>query len=202
MLDPVHRLAVKLVATAVVLVLTAVVWSAGTWSAFDRTSSSPGNSVATGSVNLTDNDGGAALLSLSNATSGSSVTGCIKISYSGSVPAHVRFYGTTGGTGLASNLTLTVTRGTIPGTPAARSCTGFTADATSYTGAGAGVLYSGPLSGFPSTTGTALVDPAAGAAATWSAGDAHAYRLQVTMADAAGAGKNAIADFTWLASST
>ncbi len=98
---PTTNHAVKLVAIAVALVVSVTVWSAGTWSAFDRTASSPGNSAATGTVVLTDNDGGSALLSLSGARSGSSVTSCTKVTYGATVPAEVRIYGTVGGSGRA-----------------------------------------------------------------------------------------------------
>lgn len=202
MTDATRPLAVKLVAIAVALLLTAVVWSAGTWSAFDKTLSSPGNSVATGKVALSDNDGGSPLLSLTGATNGSTVTSCTKVSASGTVPADVRIYGTVGGTGLASYLTLTITRGTIAGTPAAKSCTNFVADTTNYLSKGAGVIYSGSLSGFPTTASTAIVDPLSTSAATWNGGDAHAYKVTVTMNSASGAGKTATADFTWLGEST
>lgn len=196
-----RSLAVKLAATAAALLLSAAVWSAGTWSAFDRTASSPGNAVATGSVALSDNDGGAPLLSLTGARNGSSVTSCVKLTYGGTVPADVRVYGAVSGTGLDTYLTLTITRGTIAGTPAAKSCTGFSADATDYLGRGAGVIYSGNLSAFPTSAGTALVDPTSALDAQWNAGEAHAYKLTVTMNSASGAGKSATADFTWLATS-
>lgn len=192
-------LAVKLVATSVALVLAAVVWSGGTWSAFDLTATSPHNSVAAGSVIVADNDGGTALFAMTGAVVGTSATSCETVSYSGSAPATVRLLATTGGTGLAPYLTLTITRGTIAGTPAPRSCTNFVADTTNYVGAGAGVISSGPLASFPSTTGTALADPSAAAPATWATGDAHAYKLVVTMSSAAGAGRTATASFTWSA---
>jgi hypothetical protein len=195
-----RSLALKLIATAIALVLSAIVWSAGTWSAFDRTASSPGNAVATGTVALADNDGGSALLSLTGARNGSSVTSCTKVTYSGTVPSDVRVYGTVSG-GLAAYLTLTITRGTIGGSPAAKSCTGFTADSTDYLSKGAGLIYSGTLSAFPTSATTALVDPTSGATEQWDAGEAHAYKLTVTMNSASGTGMSATADFTWLAAS-
>ncbi|HMJ03763.1 MAG TPA: hypothetical protein VK506_12530, partial [Conexibacter sp.] len=149
MSDGTLPLAVKLIAIAAALVLSAAVWSAGTWSAFDRTASSPGNSVRAGSVALADNAGGSPLLTLSGARSGSSVTSCTKVTYGGTVPATVRLYAVVGGSGLADDLTLVVTRGTISGTPAAKSCTGFVADTTNYLGRGAGVIYNGTLAVFP-----------------------------------------------------
>ncbi|HEU4701778.1 MAG TPA: hypothetical protein VFS37_04785 [Conexibacter sp.] len=202
MSDATRSLAVKLLATAVALALSATVWSAGTWSAFDRSASSPGNAVAAGRVALADNDGGSPLLSLAGARSGSSVTSCAKVTYAGTVPADVRIYAAVSGSGLAQYLTLTITRGTIAGTPAAKSCTGFTADTTDYLSKGAGVIYSGALSAFPTSAGAALVDPTSALDEQWDPGEAHAYKLTVTMSSASGAGMNASADFTWLATST
>ena len=188
-----RRLAVKLLATAVALVPCGLVWSAGTWSAFDRTSAMPGNAVTTGTLKLSDNDGGTAPLALTAARPGDTTTACVVVTHDGTVPAGVTLHGTVGGTGLAEALTLTVTRGTFSGTPAARSCTGFTADAS-----GAG-LYSGPLSGFPQTQAGAIADPTA----SWAPGEAHAYRLTVTMGSASGmAGKTATAAFAFSGTST
>jgi len=198
MSDATLRLAAKLIAIAAALTLSAAVWSAGTWSAFDRSASSPGNAVEAGSVALADNDGGAPLLTLTAARSGSSVTSCVKVTYTGTVPADVRLYAAVGGTGLADDLTLVVTRGAIAGTPAAKSCTGFTADTTNYLSRGAGVIYNGTLAAFPGSAGGGVLDPAA----EWVAGEAHAYKLTVTMPGSSGAGTNATADFTWLATST
>ena len=197
--DPRH-IALKLVALAAALAATSTVWSAGTWSAFHRTSDMPGNSVGAGTVQLGDNDSGTSLLSLSSARPGDTTTNCIRVSYSGTAPAHVRLYGAVGGTGLAGHLTLTVTRGTFSGTPSAGSCTGFTPDATDWTGNGAGVVYSGALADFPQSSGTAIVDPVSGSADTWSEGDRHGYRFTATLqAVSAAQGKTATADFTWQA---
>ena len=50
---------------------------------------------------------------------GNTDTGCIKVSYAGSLASEVRLYGTTSGTGLDAYLDLTVTRGTYtPRNPA------------------------------------------------------------------------------------
>jgi hypothetical protein len=201
MTDLTRPLARKLLLLAVALVLTGVVWSGGTWSAFSRTASSPGDSVATGSVTLTDNDGGSPLFALSAMADGTTATSCQKVTYGGTVPAQLRLFATTGGTGLAAGLTLTITRGTIAGTPAAKSCTGFVSDTTNYVGSGAGVIYTGTLAALPTTSGTALADPLKASPATWTAGDAHAYKVTISMESAVGAGKNATADFSWVATS-
>lgn len=124
----------------------AAVAGAGTWSAFSSTTASTGDSFAAGTVQLSDNDAGSALLSLSSAMPGASSTGCVLVTYGGTLDADLRLYASVTGD-LAPYLTLTVTRGT-DSAPSFSSCAAFTPDATNYVGAGPGVVYSGPLSGY------------------------------------------------------
>jgi hypothetical protein len=197
-----HRTQVKLAALAVGLLAASLLWSGSTLSAFDQRSSMPGNSVTAGTVALSDNDDGTAALTLSGAQPGDGTSGCVIVRHAGTTAATVRLYGTVGGTGLAEHLTLTVTRGTIGGTPAPGSCTGFAADTTSWRGLGAGVLYEGSLAAFPTSTGTALADPVTAAPTEWTDGEEHAYRLQVTLpsgTSAAAQGLTAKLAFTWQA---
>jgi hypothetical protein len=146
------------------------------YAAFTAVVSNAGNSIASGTVAIGDNDGGAAMLDLSAATPGSSDTSCIRVTYTGSLGSSVRLYGTVTG-GLASHLILTVTRGT-DSAPSFDSCTNFTADATDHIGAGPGVIWTGLLSTFPSTWAGGVVDPA-----TWTTSDAHSYRFVVSPVD-------------------
>jgi hypothetical protein len=186
-----------------VLLAVSGAWTAATWSALSDTSATPANAVAAGSVALADNDSGSGLLVLGSARPNDSVTGCIRVAYSGSGPAKVRLFGTTaGGTGLASYLDLIVTRGTLPAGAAAGSCTTFTPDATDYLGSGSGVIYTGTVAAFPAAGAGALVDPTAAAAATWNAGEVHSYRFRATLRnDPAAQGTTATPSFTWEATS-
>jgi hypothetical protein len=120
------------------------------------------------------------------------------VTYQGSLPSTVKLYGTTGGTGLDDYLTLKVTRGTYGGPdPGYKSCTGFQPDATDYIGAGAGVVYNGTLKDYPDDFATAVVDPPGGAA-TWTTGEQHVYKLEVTLqSNLAAQGKTATQTFTW-----
>lgn len=168
----------------------------GTYSAFSSTTSNSGNAFSAGSVVLGDNDANAALLSLSNAKPGSSSTGCIKVTYTGSLAATVRLYASVTGS-LAQYLTLTVTRGT-DSAPSFSSCTNFTADSTNYIGSGAGVVYSGLLSAFPTTYAAGLVDPTSGSPASWATSEAHSYKFVVSLNDNnAAQGLSSTASFTW-----
>jgi hypothetical protein len=98
---------------------------------------------------------------------------------------------------LAQYLNLVITRGT-QAAPSFPSCSGFSADATNYIGAGPGIVYSGTLAAFA----TANHDFASGIAdpSTWAQGDAHTYKVQVTLpsgAAAAAQGLSSSATFTW-----
>ncbi len=176
-----QRIAVKLASTVGLIAICAVLAGAATWSNLNATATNPSNSFAAGTVQIATNSSGSAVLTLSNAKPGSAVSGCVNVTYTGSLGANVKLYGTGGGTGLNQYLNLVVTRGSFSGSPAAGSCTGFTADSTNYLGQGAGVIYSGTVAGWPSSAGSALVDPTSSSPATWSASTSHGYQFQVTV---------------------
>jgi hypothetical protein len=183
-----------LVSLALILAIGVVV-GAATYSAFSSTAQSDADGFAAGTVYLSDNDAGAAMLALTAAVPGNSDTSCMRITYGGSLPATVLLYGSSSGA-LAPYLTLVVTRGTNTA-PSFDSCTGFTADATNYIGAGAGVVYSGALSAYP-TAGSPLIEPTAGAPETWTTSEVHSYRFAITLANnLAAQGQSATAGFTW-----
>jgi len=190
---------------AAVLLAVLLMLPAGgvTLAAFTATSATSSSNIQAGSVKLTDNDSGGAVLSLSAAVPGATDSGCITVAYEGSLPSAVALYGATSGTGLDEYLDLTVTRGTWNGTaPAFDSCTNFQADPTNYVGAGAGVVYSGTLRDYPDAYAGAVADPPSGGAETWTNGESHVYRLQVTLQEQIGAqGKNATQTFIWEARS-
>ena len=188
------------------LSLAAVLLSGGTFvgtlAAFAATTSNTANTFTTGTVLLSDNDAGSAMLSLSGAKPGDASTACIRVTYAGTLPATVRPYGTTTGSGLDAYLTLTVTRGAIT-SPTFPSCTGFTADATNYLGAGAGIVYSGTLQAYADDYASAVPDPTAAATHTWVQNETHDYKFSITVVDNNVAqGKNATQTFTWEARNT
>lgn len=186
----------KLARLALVLGVLGLIAAGGTYAAFSSTTTNPDNRFDAGSVALSDNDGGTALLSLSGAVPGDSNTRCITVTYNGSLAAAVRLYGTVSGS-LPSYLQLTVTRGTDPA-PSFASCSGFTADSSDYIGAGPGVIYSGSLASFPSSFASGIVDPAPGAPATWTTSEAHTYQFTVSLNnDPAAQGLSGSASFTW-----
>lgn len=164
-----------------VLIALAVASTAGiAYAAFTAVATNAGNSISAATVAIGDNDGGSAMLSLANATPGSSDTSCIRVNYTGSMNASVRLYGTVTGTA-AAHLILTVTRGT-DSSPSFDSCASFTADATDHIGAGPGVIWSGLLSTFPSSWAAGVVDPG-----TWTTSEAHSYKFVISPVDRAAA---------------
>ncbi len=168
----------------------------GTFALFSAASSNSSDSYAAGTVRLSDNDAGAAVLTLDSAKPGDSDTGCIAVTYGGSLPATVRLYASTSGA-LVPYVNLAITRGSDP-SPSFRSCASFAADPTNYIGAGAGVVYSGPLSSFPTSYAGGLVDPATGAPGTWNTNDRRVYRLVLTLQDNNNAqGLTGAATLTW-----
>jgi hypothetical protein len=182
--------------TLVVLGIVATCVATGTFAAFRATTANPGNSFAAGTVTIADNDAGSAVASLPAASPGQSSTGCIAVTYSGTLDAGVRIYASLTGT-LAPYLNLTVTRGTDP-SPTFASCAAFTADAANYLGQGAGVVYSGLLSAFPTSYATGIVDPLSGSPETWTTSERHVFRFVVTLANNDQAqGRAQSADFTW-----
>jgi hypothetical protein len=183
----------RIILSALVLGVGGLAAGAGTFSAFSATTGNPGNQFSAGTVALADNDAGAALVSLpANARPGDSSTRCIRVSYSGSLPARVRLYASVSG-GLADHLTLTVTRGT-QGSGSFPSCSGFTADSANYGHGPNGILYQGKLSGLPADYASGIADPAA----SWTNGSARSYRYTVTVDNTPAAqGLSANATFNW-----
>ncbi len=168
----------------------------GVYSAFTATSGNTGNSFEAGSVAIQDNDSGTAMLSLANAKPGDADSSCVRVTYTGTLAANVRLYGASSGA-LAPYLTLTITRGT-DSSPSFDSCTNFTADATNYIGAGAGVVFTGTLPTLGTNWATGIVDPTSGSPESWTTGEFHSYRYTITLADNnAAQGLTGSTSFTW-----
>ena len=191
-------MALKLLASAGLFGLVGIAAGAGTMSSLNDTTSNPSNSFASGTVKIGDNDAGTSLAGFSAGRPGSTSTGCINVTYTGTLPANVRVSQTTTGSDLGNYIDTVVTRGSFSGTPAAGSCTGFTADSASY-GNGAGIIFTGLLS----SLSNAVVDPQASAPKTWATGETHAYKITTTLRnDAFAQGKSATTSFVWSAENT
>jgi hypothetical protein len=183
------------------LAAVAVALSAGgvTFAAYVATTEAPGNRIEVGSVKLDDNDSGSALLSLADAEPGAADSGCIEVTFGGSLPSTVRLYGSTSGSGLDQYLDLVVTRGSYSGAdPGPGACTGFQPDSADYTGAGPGVVYAGRLASFPTDFAGGIADPPSAPPETWVEDEEHVYRLEVSLRhDHDASGLDATQSFTW-----
>jgi hypothetical protein len=111
------------------------------YASFTSKVSNSGNGLSVGTVNLTDDDSGSALLSLTNLKPGSTGSRCIAVTSSGSLTASVKLYASDVVTtkGLGSYITLTITQGTGA---SFGSCSGFTALASGS------AVYSGTVTAF------------------------------------------------------
>jgi hypothetical protein len=145
---------------------------------------------AAGTVYLTSSET-SPLFRVPNGGPGSTATSTITITYEGTLPATVRLYGATSGTGLARFLSLTITRGTGHGPR-------FVPDPDDPIGAGPGVIYQGALAAFPTSFATGVADRQ-----TWEQGATHSYRFVLRLADDPRIqGLTAGASFTWEARSS
>jgi hypothetical protein len=189
--------AVKLALSALVTGSVALAAGGLTYSAFSSTTSNNGNSLQVGSVHLSDNDLGSALVSLSGAVPGDAASGCILITYGGTLNAQVRLYAAVSGA-LAPYLDVKIWRG-IDASPSFPACTGFVADLTDYIGAGPGVIYAGTLANLPSSFTSGIHDPAStGGDETWTTSEQHSYKVTATLKnDPNAAGLSASADLIW-----
>ncbi|MEN0015295.1 MAG: hypothetical protein AAGC46_18130, partial [Solirubrobacteraceae bacterium] len=139
----------------------------GVFAAFTATTDNPGNSIASGTVTISDNDASTALYALTNQGPGATTQRCIEVKYTGSLPSTVKLYKATAVTnGTAFNLM--VERG--GGLTGFGSCSGFTPTAT---------IYSGTLGAFPSTYAAGF--DAKGA--SWAQNDIVDYRFTVSVVD-------------------
>ena len=162
-------------AMAVALLLVAMMVTRTSQAAFTATTDNTGNSFTAGTVVLSDDDSGAALFAVPTMSPGDTATGCIQVTYSGTItdPQAVKLYGggyTDAGGSLSDYLELTVEEGT-----AGSTCASFTSGAT--------IVNGSTLAAFNDTDST---DYASGDG-TWtptSTPEMRAYQVTVKLADA------------------
>src|SRR3954462_8307968 len=82
----------KLLASLLVVGITASLAAFGVFSAFSSQTSNPGNNFSAGTVNISDNDGDVAAYSVSGGKPGSTQSECVRVLYSGSLDSDVRLY--------------------------------------------------------------------------------------------------------------
>jgi hypothetical protein len=157
-----------------VLVLGAVgsVAGFGAYSAFTATTTNSGNSFASGTVIISQHAGSTTLYTGTNKKPGDPAIACVRVSYTGSLDAVVKFYASSGITN-GTVFNLKVERGSgITSPDNTMNCTGFAASSTAYDAA---------IGSFGTTYGGGVTGKAAGA--TWVTNDAVDYRFTITVND-------------------
>jgi predicted ribosomally synthesized peptide with SipW-like signal peptide len=163
----------KALLTALAVGLLGAVAGLGTFSAFSATTTNAGNSITSGTVKIDQHTGYTTLYSASNKGPGQTTTGCVRVTYSGSLTASaVKLYASSG-IANGSNYNLKVERGsgltTLDNT---MSCAGFTPSSTAF---------DNTLDQLP--TGYAAGIDGKSSGATWAQDDAVDYRFTITVVD-------------------
>jgi hypothetical protein len=169
----------------------------GVFGAFSATTQNAGNEISTGTVAFSDNDAGAALYNVTVAKPGSSVSRCIKTTYTGTLPSTVRLRTTTTTPGaLAQYIDLKITQGTSTDV-AFPGCSGFTPAASGSE------IYTGTLAAFEgshSSYDTGIATAPAGQT-TWASGASVVYKidatLQTTTPESGQGSSSGVHDFVW-----
>jgi hypothetical protein len=175
------NLDVKVGLTLLVFAALGLLAAYATRAAFSNTTENTGNRFQTGSVTIGDNDLGTALYDLYDGTPaakpGNSDSGCIKVTYSGSLDADVRLYSTStlNDNLLDDNLQLVIT----PGTGNALDCSDFASG-------GQAAIFSNTLANFMANRNSytnGLVDYPGTTATKWVTSDAVTYKFEITLTD-------------------
>jgi hypothetical protein len=163
----------SLVAIPAAVAVSGLVVSQASYSAYSATTQNPTNNWATGSVALSDDDGGTAAFTVSNLKPGATRTKCIAVTSTGSLPSTVKLYATNQATtkDLAAHMRLTITQGTGG---SFGGCAGFTPLASGAR------LYDGTLEGF-GYTATSYTSGLGNWAPTGQADETRTFRLVYTV---------------------
>jgi predicted ribosomally synthesized peptide with SipW-like signal peptide len=160
----------KVLRTLAVVGVLAALAGVGAFSVFSDFTDNENNQVTAGTVNIDDNDGGTALYNFTNAKPGQSAAArCIRVDYTGTLPANVKLYTTSTIGALGPNVNLKVEAGT-QGTFAA-DCTGFTSQQT---------LFDAALSTFPTTYAGGVSD-FPNSETSWDNGESVVYKFTATL---------------------
>lgn len=181
---------VLVAAVLTAVLLTAVLVMSRTRAAFTGATGDPGSHWASGTVVIGDDDAGSALFTASGLLPGDTGERCIKVTYTGTLPATVKLYATGLGGSLGGNVDLVVQQATAGGNTGSygAGCAGFSGTQ----------LYAGTLAGFASTaTGHAS---GVGTFAPTGPNQYLVYRFVYTLDAAtpsAMQGQSATVTFTW-----
>jgi hypothetical protein len=167
----------KVLATMMVLGLVAGLATIASFAAFSSTTSNGTNDFNAGTVFIEDNDSNAVMYDLSNQKPLAAVTKCIKVTYSGSLDAAVRLYGSAPGS-FGDYVDLVIKEGTSDSSTFP-NCGTFTPTAT---------IYTGELDEFAAdnsdwTSGIPTADDDTPSAGDWLTSDTQVYQFTLTLQD-------------------
>jgi hypothetical protein len=146
----------------------------GAYSAFSDTTSNANNQFATGTLAI-GNNATSPLYNVTNGKPGTpSADHCIRITYSGSLPASVKLYRSAFSGGSTPNLSDYVTLTVTKGTGAQENCSDFSGSTT---------VYNSTLTAFGTDWSSGLALTNAGGAAGWGQNDAVTYKFSAQVAD-------------------
>lgn len=183
---------VRLVAVLFAVAVVGAMVTNTTRAAFNASTSNGSNSLSAGTVVLSDDDANSVMFNLSGMKPGTTATKCINVSYTGSLTADVKLYGTVGGTGLGTYVDTVIDIGSGATGGSTMDCTGFTL---------ASNLHTNTLANFGSTNTNFSTGLGGFTGATNPS--SKSYRVKVTLQDNNNAqGKTASATFTWEAQNT
>jgi hypothetical protein len=184
---------IRRLAWIVAAAMIATVSGRVTFASFTRTTQNTNNIVSAGTVVIADNDAGSVMWDVANQLpTSAAIVQCIRVTYTGSLPAEVRLFASNGASGLDPYLNVTIEKGSAPATSTFPSCAGFTPQATISPTATLQAFKAARAawaSGIPAFPGTQVA---------WNAGDSLVYRFTLSLQDVfAAQGLTAVAAFTW-----
>jgi predicted ribosomally synthesized peptide with SipW-like signal peptide len=168
----------KALFTVLVLGIVTSVAGMATFAAFTSTTSNDGNVFAAGTVFISDNDSSSAMYNVSNKKPNDATTGCIKVTYQGSLPSDVKLYWTPNGSDtLSQYITLSIDKVTYASEPTFPGCgtPSTTANVFNATMNTLGTTYAGGISVYP------------GSQTEWDQNDAAWFKFTLTLQDNAAA---------------
>ena len=189
-------LVIQIGAIGVALIMVGLLTIQGSQAAFTASTNNGVNNFASGDVSISDDDGAQVMFDLSNMAPGTTATRCINVTYTGSLTADVKLYGTVAGLpltpGLAPYLDTQIDIGSGAAGGTTFDCSGFT---------GGTQVFDDTLAFF----GTNRFDYGSGVGGFTGATDptTRSYQITVTLLDDDNAqAKSATATFVWEAQNT
>jgi predicted ribosomally synthesized peptide with SipW-like signal peptide len=167
----------KLLITALVVGAVASIAGYGTYSAFSSSTTNSGNVFSAGTVVIGDNSSGGTIYNSTGLKPADSTSGCIKLTYTGSLSATVSLYtASTSGT-IGQYVDMTIDKVTYSGSPPTFPACGSPATSTN--------LFTGTLSNFTTnkTTFANGIQTNPASQTKWNQNDFLYYRFTLTLQD-------------------